>query len=95
MILESSAFSCGEYVKKSQLCKISGMSLNGLARSINPVNTSADGDTVYALSIGNHIADIDLVGTLAADALSEAVIRAVYASESAYDFPCARDIQGS
>ena len=78
---------------KSQLCKISGMSLNGYACSINPVNTSADGDTVYALSVGNYDADIDLVGTLAADTLSEAIIRAVYASESAYGFPCANDIR--
>lgn len=77
---------------KSQLCKISGMSLNGYARSINPVNTSADGDTIYALSVGNHDADIDLVGTLAADAVSEAIIRAVERSEGAYGFPSAKDI---
>ena len=77
---------------KSQLCKISGMSLNGYARSINPVNTSADGDTVYALSVGDHDADMDLVGTLAADALSEAVIRAVESAEGAYGFPSAKDV---
>ena len=78
---------------KSQLCKISGMSLNGYARSINPVNTSADGDTVYVLSVGDVDADMDLVGTLAADVLSEAIIRAVECSEGAYGFPSAKDIQ--
>ena len=33
---------------KSQLCKISDMAHDGLARSIRPVHTSADGDSIYA-----------------------------------------------
>ena len=39
--------------QKSQLCKIAGMAQNGYARSIRPVHTSADGDSIYALSAGN------------------------------------------
>ena len=49
---------------KSQLCKIAGMTHNGYARSIRPVHTSADGDSIYALSVGTVAADCDMVGTL-------------------------------
>ncbi|MBQ9009477.1 MAG: P1 family peptidase [Clostridia bacterium] len=78
---------------KSQLCKIAGMAHNGVVRSINPVNTSADGDSVYALSVGNLSCDQDLVGTLSAEIISEAIIRAVQNAEGAYGFPSLRDLQ--
>lgn len=78
---------------KSQLCKIAGMAHNGYARSIRPVHTSADGDSIYAVSVGNVEADQDLVGTLAAEVMSEAITRAVTGSEGAYGFPAFRDLQ--
>jgi len=77
---------------KSQLCKIAGMAHDGYARSIQPVHTSVDGDSIYALSVGDVPADQDLVGTLAAEIMSEAILRAVYSAESAYGFPAARDL---
>ena len=77
---------------KTQLCKIAVMSQNGLARCIDPVHTSADGDSIYALSAGSVNADQDLAGTLAAHAVSEAVLRAVRSAESAYGFPAAKDL---
>lgn len=77
---------------KSQLCKIAGMAHNGYARSIRPVHTSADGDSIYALSVGSVAADTDMVGTLAADLMSEAILSAVRNAESAYGFPACRDI---
>ena len=77
---------------KSQLCKIAGMAQNGYARAIHPVHTSADGDTVFAVSVGTVCADQDLVGTLAAEVVSEAILRAVNSAESAYGFPSASEI---
>ena len=77
---------------KTRLCKIAGMAHDGLARSINPVHTSADGDSIYAVSVGNVEADQDLVGSLSAEVLSEAIIRAVENAESAYGLPCANDL---
>jgi len=77
---------------KAQLCKIAGMAHDGYARSIRPVHTSVDGDSIYALSVGDVQADQDLVGTLAAGVMSEAILRAVYSAESAYGFPAARDL---
>lgn len=77
---------------KSQLCKIAGMTHDGYARSIHPVHTSADGDSIYAVSVGDLKADQDLVGTLAAEVMSEAILRAVSSAESAYGYPAARDL---
>ena len=77
---------------KSRLCKIAGMAHNGYARSIRPVHTSADGDSIYAVSIGNIQADQDLAGILAAEVMSKAIIKAVNAAESAYGFPAAKDL---
>ena len=77
---------------KSQLCKIAGMAHDGYARSIRPVHTSADGDSIYAVSAGTVDADQDLVGTVAAEVVSEAIIRAVEHAEGAYGFPAARDL---
>ncbi len=77
---------------KSQLCKIAGMGHDGLARSIRPVHTSADGDSVFALSVGDVSADQDLVGVLGAEVISEAVIRAVENAEGAFGYPSAADL---
>lgn len=79
--------------EKAQLCKIAGMAHDGYARSINPVHTSADGDSIYAASIGDVAADQDLVGALAAEVVSEAIIRAVENAEGAYGYPALRDLR--
>ena len=78
---------------KAQLCKIAGMAHDGYARSISPVHTSADGDSIYALSAGSIRADQDLVGILAAEVISEAIVRAVENAESAYGLPCASSVR--
>ena len=77
---------------KAQLCKIAGMAQDGFARSIRPVHTTADGDSIYAVSLGDLEADQDLVGALGAEGMSEAIKRAVYSAESAYGFPSAEDL---
>ena len=78
---------------KSQLCKIASMAHNGYARTIRPVNTSADGDSIYALSVGDVAADCDMVGTLAADVMAEAILAGVRNAESAYGYPALRDLK--
>ncbi|MCR5777455.1 MAG: P1 family peptidase [Lachnospiraceae bacterium] len=72
---------------KTELCKIASMAQNGLARSIKPVHTSADGDSVYAVSVGDIEADKDMVGTLSSDVMSEAISRAVKNVEPSYGLP--------
>ena len=83
------------YFEKTALCKIAGMGHDGYARSIMPVHTSFDGDSIYAVSAGDVIADQEVVGTLAAEVISEAIISAVQNAESAYGFPAAKDLHFS
>ena len=85
VVMTNAAFS------KSQLCKIAGMTHDGYARSIRPVHTTADGDSIYAVSVGDVKADQDLVGSLSAVVMSEAIKRAVYSADSAYGFKSAKD----
>ena len=65
---------------KAQLTKIASMTRNAYARSIKPVGTLADGDTIYAASIGEVPADLNMVGTLASEVMSVAIRRAVESS---------------
>lgn len=62
---------------KAEMSKIASMARNGYARCINPVGTMADGDTIYAASIGGVKADINMAGTLAAEVMAEAIVKAV------------------
>ena len=80
------------YFEKTARCKIAGMGHDGYARSIRPVHTSFDGDSIYAVSVGDVRADQEVVGTLAAEVISEAIIRAAQNAESGYGFPSAKEI---
>ena len=66
---------------KAMLCKVASMGQNGLARRISPVHTMSDGDSVYALSVGNLEADVNVVGTLACQVMEMAIERAVKLSK--------------
>ena len=76
---------------KSELKKVAQLASNGIARTIRPVNTSMDGDSVYALSCGAVPSCSDVVGTLGAHALGMAINRAVLSAEPAYGYKAAGD----
>ena len=69
---------------KTPLTKLAGMAHNGYARAIRPVHTTADGDSIYALSLGDVPGDINVVGAMAALAMERAILRAVQSARSAY-----------
>ena len=62
---------------KAELNKIASMTRNAYARCISPVGTMADGDSIYAASIGSEKVDINVAGTLAASVMQEAIRKAV------------------
>ena len=62
---------------KAEMSKIASMTRNAYARCICPVGTLADGDTIYAGSIGDVAADVNVAGTLAADVMQRAILNAV------------------
>lgn len=65
---------------KAELTKLASMTRNAYARSINPVGTLADGDSIYALSVGTMKVDLNMAGTLAAEVMAEAIKKAVESS---------------
>ncbi len=70
---------------KAQATKVAQMAHDGLARSINPVHTPSDGDTLFALATGRVDASVDaaqlgLIGALAAEVTARAVVRGVRAA---------------
>ena len=66
---------------KAKLNKIAQMTRNAYARCINPVGTLADGDSIYACSVGSESCDLNLVGTLAAKVMQQAILKAVAAAK--------------
>jgi L-aminopeptidase/D-esterase-like protein len=79
---------------KVQASRMALMADDGLARAINPAHTPADGDTVFALATGRWQgqADVFTIGALAAEALSEAIVRAATQATASGGLPSARDL---
>ncbi|RCW50665.1 MULTISPECIES: P1 family peptidase [unclassified Halanaerobium] len=64
-------------LNKSEANRVSIMAQDGLARTIYPVHTMLDGDTVFTLASNKINADINQVGTAAAAVAAEAVCSSV------------------
>jgi L-aminopeptidase/D-esterase-like protein len=72
---------------KVQATKLAQQGGLGMARSIFPVNTMFDGDIVFALSLGDRPADINVLGVAAAEAVAQAILRAVKLAKSLGGIP--------
>lgn len=77
------------------ITKIAAMAQNGLARALAPVHTTFDGDVVYGLSLGQKEADLNTVGTVAAEAVAEAIVRGVKQARTLGGVPAWRDLTES
>jgi L-aminopeptidase/D-esterase-like protein len=78
---------------KVQATKVAQMAHDGLARAIYPAHTMGDGDAIFALATGQiDNSDVSRIGALAAEAMADAIVRAVRAAESIPGFPAARDM---
>lgn len=79
---------------KAQATKLAQMAHDGLARTIDPVHTLLDGDTLFALATGAsaRTADLTLLGALAAEATARAVLRAVRAARGLPGLPAAGEV---
>jgi len=72
---------------KVEATKLAQLGQLGMARAIYPVNTMSDGDLVVAMSCGTARAPIDALGVAAAEAVSEAILRAVRLAPSMGGLP--------
>jgi L-aminopeptidase/D-esterase-like protein len=62
---------------KVEATKLAQLASLGMARTIHPVNTMFDGDIVFALAKGDQEAEMNMLGVMAAEAVAQAVVRAV------------------
>ena len=74
-------------LSKVEATKMARMAQAGLLRAVRPAHTMFDGDVVIALSSGAKRASVNVIGVTAADALSEAIVRAVKSSKGMGGLP--------
>ncbi len=72
---------------KEQVNKVAQMAQDGLARTIRPAHTMLDGDTIFSLSLGDHTADVNIIGSFAAEVLAQAILSAVRLANSIPGLP--------
>ena len=79
---------------KGDANRVALMADDGFARAIAPSHTVGDGDTVFVLATGTWTGspNLSIVGALAADVVSEAIVRAVSKAEALGGLPAARDL---
>lgn len=78
---------------KDRMTKIAQMAQDGYSRTIRPVHTTMDGDTVYAMSVGDVESNVDLVGTLAARVMAAAINKAVLSATEKCGLKCASTVR--
>lgn len=88
-LLAGSNTTIGVIATDARLTKVQAQRLavaghDGLARSINPVHTMSDGDTLFTLATGHvpHHPGMMVLATMAAEAVARATVRAVLAART-------------
>nr|VFK44934.1 MAG: L-aminopeptidase/D-esterase [Candidatus Kentron sp. TC] len=87
------------HLNKMQLRKVAQMAHNGLARTIRPVHTLFDGDTIFAVSVpereiaGDPGKALMMIAVAAENVLETAIRLAITEAETVADIPAARDWQ--
>jgi L-aminopeptidase/D-esterase-like protein len=80
---------------KTQATKIAQMAHDGLARTIYPVHTPSDGDTIFAVATGAIPVrgNVGGIGALAAEVMAQAVLRAVMNARGIAGLPSYSDLR--
>jgi L-aminopeptidase/D-esterase-like protein len=77
---------------KSMATRVAMMAQDGYARTIRPVHTLGDGDSIFCMATGAVQADVTQIGAIAAWVMARAVVKAVKAAESLHGIPAYRDL---
>lgn len=77
---------------KWQATKLAQFAQNGIALAVRPAHTMFDGDTAFALSIGDKPADLNALGIATQEAIATAILNAVTHAESIHNIPTANDV---
>lgn len=80
---------------KVQAGRLASLAHQGLVRTISPVHTELDGDLILTLATGEMETDPTRLGLFAADAVAEAVVRAVLTAEPLGGLPAWKSFRGN
>ena len=84
-------------LSKTEVTKVAQMAQDGVARAVSPAHTLFDGDTIFALSTGgketngNRGSLVSLIGAVAADVFSRAIIHGILNASSVNGLVSYRD----
>jgi L-aminopeptidase/D-esterase-like protein len=73
-------------LSKPMATRMAMMAHDGYPRAITPSHTAGEGDTIFALATGEVESDINIVGSMAADAMARAIAKAIRYADSAYGY---------
>jgi L-aminopeptidase/D-esterase-like protein len=78
---------------KLQATKVAQMAQDGLTCAVRPAHTQFDGDIVFALSAGQKRADLNTLGSAAAEVTALAILRAVKTAKSLGGVPSCQELE--
>jgi L-aminopeptidase/D-esterase-like protein len=78
---------------KAHTNKLAQMAQNGVVRTVRPVHTMHDGDTMFAMATGEKKADVNIVGAFAAQVVAQAVLNAVRNASGLGGVPAASELE--
>jgi len=78
---------------RADAATLASLGMLGFARALSPPHTAFDGDTLFALSLGDLRADLTRLGLAAADAVAHAICRGARAATSLPGLPAAADLR--
>jgi len=77
---------------KAGATKVASMAQDGLARTINPAHTMFDGDTIFCVATVEVEAGVNVVGSIAAEVIARAIVKAIKNTRSLYGLPGYKDL---
>lgn len=77
---------------KAECKKVSQVSHNGYAKTIFPIHTPHDGDTIFTMATGEIETDMTLLSSIATEVVEKSVINAIKNSNSVKNIPAYKDI---
>lgn len=73
-------------LSKPMATRMAMMAHDGFSRSICPAHTAGEGDSIFALTTGKVESDINIVGSMAADAMARAIANAIRSARSTFGY---------
>jgi L-aminopeptidase/D-esterase-like protein len=79
-------------LSKPQASKVARMATAGMDRTLSPAHATFDGDVTFCLSTGAKPGEVNQIGVLAAEAVAEAINRAVEKADGLGELPAWKNL---